>query len=428
MKNSISYLLAFLLLISNVAAQDIISIVGKSPYPPNVKVYFEGYEGFSKTDLGYIRSSATGEVDYFVSYNGFCIMKADGHPAYPLILEYDPVCLEWSNPPNFPCDPENEYYYKMLPQFLSLDSAYANLKYATDSLEKVNFRQTLESKFTDVEGVLSSGPSLHAKTFLEAELLIHRCRIVNDGGLMAQRKENIHGIIELHYEAFYPSNILMKLAEAYLEMNYAVFENRESLKQAMLYDVDTWVKMLGPMMGEKEVVDFFLIHFVKKEELGIAADLVANYADLVKCEQFVGGKRRPATMPYSFSVFGGPDLSKVYNLDQFYGISKILAVYSTECPASVAAVAGLYAFMAEKQIRLPVILSPGNEPEGELADLISKKAPFGLQLGVKTGSAVAQGAGVKQLPAFLFLDEKNLLKEIIYDMNELKTTLAGDAD
>jgi len=28
----------------------------------------------------------------------------------------------------------------------------------------------------------------------------------------------------------------------------------------------------------------------------------------------------------------------------------------------------------------------------------------------------------------LFLDEKNLLKEIIYDMNELKTTLAGDAD
>ena len=50
--------------------------------------------------------------------------------------------------------------------------------------------------------------------------------------------------------------------------------------------------------------------------------------------------------------------------------------------------------------------------------------PFGENR--KTGNAISSGAGVKQLPAFMILDERNLLERIIYDFNELKEMLGGD--
>ena len=201
--------------------------------------------------------------------------------------------------------------------------------------------------------------------------------------------------------------------------------NPSSLRQANVYDVGEWVSMLGPSMGEKAVVDFFLVHFVRDGAKDVALDLVGKYAELVKCEQYVSNNTRPSNMPYTFSVFGGPDLSRVYNLDQFHGINKILAIYSTDCPASIAAVVGLFGFVREKQLRMPVILVPNGETEGEYAELVEKEAPFGMQTGMKTGSGIIIGAGIKQLPAFIILDERNLLKEVYYDIDELKASISG---
>jgi hypothetical protein len=115
----------------------------------------------------------------------------------------------------------------------------------------------------------------------------------------------------------------------------------------------------------------------------------------------------------------------VYNLDQFSGMSKVLALVSTDCPASVAAVSGLYEFLMENQIRLPVILVHEVEPEGKLAGLLAEKAPFGLQTGFQTGSTLMFGAGVEQLPAFMLLDRNNLQQQIIYDLDDLKQTIGG---
>ena len=95
-------------------------------------------------------------------------------------------------------------------------------------------------------------------------------------------------------------------------------------------------------------------------------------------------------------------------------------------PASAAAVVGFYSFMSSNQIRKPVILVPSDGEMNELSELIKKEAPFGMQSGMKTGSGLMLGAGVKQLPAFIMLDSRNLLKKIYYDLNELKSDLVGD--
>jgi hypothetical protein len=125
-------------------------------------------------------------------------------------------------------------------------------------------------------------------------------------------------------------------------------------------------------------------------------------------------------------VFGGEDFSRVYNLDQFSGMPKILAMVSTDCPASVAAVSGLYEFMMEKQIRIPVILIHEVAPAGKLGDILADKAPFGLQAGMQTGGTLMFGAGVEQLPAFMMLDRNNLQQKIIYDLEEIKQLIGGD--
>ena len=49
--------------------QDFISIKGKSPFPDGIRVVFTGYEGLNKVDLGSIRATAGGEVDYFTDYH-----------------------------------------------------------------------------------------------------------------------------------------------------------------------------------------------------------------------------------------------------------------------------------------------------------------------------------------------------------------------
>ena len=426
MKKSIFYLISFFFLINSVSGQEWISIVGKSPYPQGVKVFFEGYEGFQKKDLGSIRTTANGMIDYFSDYHGYCMMTAEGRNAYPLILEYDTVCVDWGGEPKLFCDPENEYFYNNLQYMYYLDSLYNAYRSSNDSLEKERLCHDLDSAFISVYSTLMSGESQYAKVFMQAELMIRHTRMAEDTGQMASRKDDILAFITDNYEVLYYSDYIGKMAGAYLEMNNTVFENETALQQALENDVDVWVNSFGPVMGGREVIDFFLIHFIKMGEMEVAANMVTKYLDLVKCELYVSSNLRPAGMPYSFNVFGGADYSKVYTLDQFKGISKILAIFSTECPASLAAVTGLYDFISENQIRMPVILMPNFDPEGELADLLNEKAPFGMQVGVKTGNAISSGAGVKQLPAFMILDERNLLERIIYDFDELKQMLGGD--
>jgi hypothetical protein len=86
----------------------------------------------------------------------------------------------------------------------------------------------------------------------------------------------------------------------------------------------------------------------------------------------------------------------------------------------MAALTGLYDFMFEKQLRIPVILIPNGEHEASIQALLKREAPFGLQAGAKTGNSLMLGAGVKQLPAFIILDDKNLLKTIHYGLTPLK--------
>jgi len=426
MRNIIVTILLSFLLFTPLSGQDWISIVGKSPYPQGVKVFFEGYEGFNKIDVGSIRTGAGGEIDYFTDYRGFCKLKAEGMKTYALILEHDPVCLEWGKVPKFPCDPENEYFYGIMPKIFSLDSMYLAYRAENDSAERIRLFNELDAEFLNFSQELLDGEPLNANIFLQAEFVLRRTKMVADAEQMTGWKKHIFGFISDHYDILYHSDYIGKLAEAYVAMNNDVFKSDLSIQQAKEYDVDEWITHLGSRMGESEIVNFFLVHFISKGELEVASNLLVKYSDYVKCDLYVSENTRPASMPYSFNVFGGPEFSKVYSLDQFAGISKILVLFSTECPASIAAVTGLYSFMSEKQIRMPVIMAPNVQPEGELAELLAEKAPFGMQTGAKMGNAIANGAGVKQLPAFMILDRNNLLQEIIYDLDQLKGVIGGE--
>jgi hypothetical protein len=422
----ISVLIIFMALsIAYLPAQDFISIVGKSPYPAGTKVFFEGYEGFQKVDLGSIPISDNGNLDYFTDYHGYCVMSAERKESFPLILENDPTCIEWDSIPSFPCDQENAFYYKMAPSKVTIDSLIFRWFASHDSLQKVSWKNEIEQSITAFRIILS-GESLKAGILLEAELLMLEAQVIEEREGMAAHKVTITNFVNSNYEVLIHSNTLINLAVAYTDMNKRMFLSPVSMKQANIYDVGEWLNMLGPLLGEKSVVDFFIIHFAMSGESEIASDLVGKYNDIVKCDQYVSSNTRPGNIPYTFSIFGGPDLKRVFNLDQFHGIDKILALYSTDCPASVAAVVGLYAFMSDNQLRLPVILVPEGEPEGEYADLIKKEAPFGMQTGMKTGNGIIIGAGIKQLPAFIILDERSILKEIHYDINELKSKISGN--
>jgi hypothetical protein len=346
--------------------------------------------------------------------------------SYPLILEHDPVCLEWGDEPKFPCDPDNEYFYRLMPEMRSLDVLYDAYVAENDSAEKIRLFTELDADFLSWSKILLNGESLNANVFMQAELILRRAKMVADAAQMTGWKDLIFAFIADHFEVLNHSYYIGKLAETYLAMNNDIFKNDISRQQAKEYDVDEWVTRLGSQMGEREILNFFLVHFISQGEMEIASKLLVEYGDYVNCELYVSSSTRPATMPYSFNVFGGPDYSKVYNLDQFHGIPKILVLFSTDCPASVAAVAGLYSFISEKQVRMPVIMAPNSEPEGELAVLLAEKAPFGLQTGVKTGGAISSGAGVKQLPAFMILDRNNLLQEVIYDLDILKGIISVD--
>ena len=134
MKNISTLIIILAMSITFATGQDDISIVGTSPYPEGTKVFFEGYQGFEKVELGSIRITLNGEIDYFTDYHGYCIMSAVGLPSWPLILAHDTTCLEWDSIPSFPCDPENEYFYKMKPSLLKLDSLLSGLRASNDSL------------------------------------------------------------------------------------------------------------------------------------------------------------------------------------------------------------------------------------------------------------------------------------------------------
>jgi len=409
-----------------VDGQDFISIKGKCPFPANSMVSFEGYQGFEIVDLGEIRISADSIIDYFTDYHGYCLMKVKGSPSMPLILDHDPTCIEWDSLPGFPCDPENKFYYEMRTRFMSLDTLVPMYLNSNDSLEQISLKKSIHNQIEKTGLVLDGQTSLCASVLLKAELMIIESSLVENAEGMGEHKVKITDFIDAHYDQLLHSDMLTSLAIAYTDMNRKVFTNPLSTQQAIIYDVGEWVNMLGPRMGEKDVINFFLVQCSKQGDKEIASILVAKYIDIVKCEQYVSSNTRPTNIPYSFSIFGGPDLSRVKTLDQFQGISKILAVYSTECPATIAAVVGLYSFMGENQIRMPVILMPDNVDEGPLNEIVKKQAPFGMQTGMKTGGGFMQGAGVKQLPAFIILDERNLLKKIYYDFNELKAELLGD--
>ncbi|MEN8225521.1 MAG: hypothetical protein ABFS05_09200 [Bacteroidota bacterium] len=409
-----------------IMGQDLISIVGKSPYPEGTKVFFEGYEGFQKVDLGSIRTTANGDIDYFVSYHGYCLMSAESLPSIPLILEYDPTCIEWDSIPSFPCDQENGFYYKILPALASLDTAIIRFQASQDSLEKVSLWNSMGKAAEDIRGELMSGNSQYAGVLLEAQLLVLEAALLETTEDLAGHKAKITTFVETNYEVLYHSDALIGLAVAYTGMNKRFFQNPASMQQVQVYDVVEWLKLLGSKMGDREVIEFFLIHFAGEGASDIVFSLLEKYTDVVMCEQYVGANIRPPHMPYTFNVFSGPELKRVYPLDQFHGISKILAIYSPQCPASLAAVTALFGFMSENQIRMPVILVPESEMQGEQAELIKRHAPFGMQTGMKTGGGLITGAGVKQLPAFIMLDERNLLKGIYYDMKELQLELKGE--
>lgn len=426
MKNILLSLLIGFFYLHSLTGQDLISIVGKSPYPQNVKVFFTGFNGFENLDLGSIRTMPGGEIDFFTDYHGFCTIKAEGYKSYPLILQHDPVCIEWGDIPTFTCEPENEAYYKYLSGLSYADSLLQVFLSTGDSLNKIKSREELSGLLESQISREADANAPFAEVFMQAEIRLRRAKMLEDKDQMAIWKEDILLFIDAHYDALYNSHYIAKLAGAYLEMNQIVFERDAGLQQAMEYDIDLWMTRLGPTMGEREVVDFFLAYCMKTDELDLASTLVAKYIDYVKCDQYVSSKLRPLSMPYTFNVFFGPQFSNVRSLDQFQGIRKVLALFSTECPASVAAVTGLYAFVTENQIRLPVILIPDYELEGEMGVLIEEKAPFGLQAGFKTGSSLMTGAGIKQLPAFMVLDRNNLLEEVFYDLEMLKNMLKGD--
>lgn len=426
MKKSIFYIIILGFLANSLGAQDLISIEGVSPYPAGTKVFFEGYDGFNKIDLGSIRTTAEGGINYFFEFHGYCTMSSDNEPSYPVIMEYDPVCIEWDKEEKFTCEPENEYFYQMLPGLNTLDTLIENYISTTDSAQKILHGQQLKLSFDEFETLLANAPEVNARVILQAELLLRKAEAVDSVEMMAKLKEDIMALSVNEIDILRRSDLLMRMSEAYFEMNYKLMAERAGLSLALLYDVDTWVNSLGPILGERGMLEFFLLYFATAQQQDVIAGILEKYIDKVSCEQYVSNNLRPANMPYTFSVFGGPDFSRVYNLDQFYGMPKVLALYSTDCPASVAAIAALYVFMTEKQLRIPVILVPGNEPEGELAELLTEKAPFGMQAGVKTGNSLIFAGGVKQLPAFMMLDRNNLREDVIYDYKILQKHLSGE--
>jgi len=402
-------------------SQDWISIIGKSPYPANTKVYFTGYNGFEKIDLGSIRSNAQGEIDFFTDYHGFCMMSAEGAKPYPVILEHDPVCIEWNDPPVFSCEPENAFFYAHLPELKQIESMQMLYFSVPDSLPgKDSLRTELQGKMELLFEELMQDENLHARVFLLSDLFVMQCKMVDSTEQMAEWKEDLLAFADIHFEILNSSVYLGKLGKAYVDMNRTVFKNENSKNQAMEYDVGKWVELFGEKLSEKAIVEFFCMYFIQSGESATAAILLSKYIDIVKCDQWVGGTARPANMPYTFNVFFGPDFSNVRSLDQFRGTDKILAFVSTECPASVAAVAALFEFVNSSQVRLPVILVPDYELEGELGALVEKRAPFSLRTGYKYGGPLMQGAGIKQLPAFMILDRQNLVKEVIYDLKLLE--------
>lgn len=423
-KMSLGIIISLIVLCSG--AQDFISIVGSVPYPVSTKVYFEGYEGFSPEDLGNIRVSDNGEIDFFTDYHGYCKMHVPGQTAWPLILEYDPTCLEWKGGFSFACDPENEVFYKFLPALDYNDSLLLAFRNSSDSLELIELRAQLDIDLNELGDKLNSLNNSPAGIFLKGEFLIHNANATDSLNSIAIVKEEILLFVQEHYEQLYHSDYLIRLARAYTDMNKRGFSRQETAKAASIYDVGEWHKTLSPLMEERAIIDFFMEDFLADGNIGVAADLAEKYAEIVKCEQYVNTKLRPATMPYSFNVFGGADMSKMYALDQFSGMPKILALYSAECPASIAALAGLYEFVKEKQLRVPVILTPDGEIDPQLIKLLQKVAPFGLQTGAKTGGSLMMGAGIKQLPAFIVLDRNNLLKDIYYDLGSLKTDFSKE--
>ncbi len=428
MRQKTILLLFILLPFTSLHSQDLISVVGSVPFPTGTKVYFDGYEGLRTIELGSIRVDDSGQIDYFTSYHGYINMYAEGKSTWPLILEYDPVCLEWNEGFSFPCDPENEFFYSRINALELLDSLIKAYSEATDSLETLTLKEKLQQSLDKFPDEIMSEKPLNAVIFLEGEFLIRRAAVVETGEDMAFIKPQILDFINNNYDVLYHSDLMIRLGRAYVGMNEHVIQDRGVLNQAVLFDISEWLNGPGLSLGEKELIDFFLTDFLRDGKTDMAALLAETYPDIVKCEQYTGATPRPSQIPYTFNVFGGPDLNKMYSLDRFYGISKILALYSTECPASVAAVAGLYDFMGEKQIRLPVILVPNGDQDGELAELLRKEAPFGLQSGLKTGSSLIMGAGITQLPAFIILDERNLLKEVYYGLGDLKSALEGDDD
>lgn len=407
------------------SAQDWISIVGKSPYPHGVMVQFTGYNGFEEIDLGSIRTTQGGAIDYFTDFHGRCMISAEGMPSYFLILEHDPICLEWGSQQPFTCDPENEYFYNTSFELDHIDSLFTVYEKADSAGKEMAF-QGLDDAIQHLYEEVSLSSVKHARVYMLSELLIRRAKLATNTDQLTLWKSEMLGYAEENYDILSRSDYLGNLAMGYLEMNSTVMNSDISVRQAMEYDVNTWVERLGARAGEREMLDFFMIRFLESGDAGMASLLASKYNDYIRCEQFVSSKLRNTGMPYTFNVFGGDNFSRVYSLDQFSGMPKVLAMVSTDCPASIASVSGLYEFLMEKQIRMPVILVHEVEPEGKLADILSDKAPFSLQTGVKTGGTLMFGAGVVQLPAYMILDRNNLQQQIIYDLEELKQVIGGD--
>lgn len=417
------FLLVITILISSslLFSQDWISIIGKSPFPPNTKVYFTGYNGFEKVDLGSIRSDAEGKIDYFTDYHGFCMMSIEGGKSYPLILEYDPVCIDWTKKPWFTCEPENEFFYGYLPALQRIDSLQKIYFAMPDTLpQKKEILGNLDSTMNGLYDELMNAGETHARIFRLSDLIILQTKMVDSTAGIVEYKDDILDFIDAHLDILNSSIYLKRLGMAYVAMNKKVFRTELSKGQAMEYDVDRWVARFEGTLDMRSLMEFFVLHFIRTGEAEVASKLLGKYVDILKCDQWVGGTPRPANMPYSFNVFFGPEFGNVRSLDQFQGMDKILAFVSTECTASVVAVAGLYDFVTVNQIRMPVILVPDYALEGELGTLVEEKAPFSLRTGYKYGGPLMQGAGIKQLPAFMVLDRQNLVKEVIYDLELLK--------
>ena len=424
MKIHVQITFIFLLLVSSAFSQDLISIVGRSPFPADTKVVFTGYEGFRSAELGSTRVTSGQQIDYFTSYHGLCMMSAEGYPEYALILENDPTCIEWDSIPSFPCDQENPILYARLQALDTIGSQVAAWQESTDSLEKADLLIAIKQSIDHCREGISSSAHSKAGLYIEASLMAMEAALVTLPATMGDQKSAILDFVGRNFQTFYHSDRLITLSDAYVGMNRHVFSSEISAAQASVYDVEQWISALEGMMPARDIVEHFLMLFAKMGETDVLAQLLEAQAGNFECEQYVGNTKRPANMPYTFSVFVGPDLGREYTLDQFTGMKKILAMYSPDCPASIAALVALYGYMSANQVRIPVILVPDNELEEPLKSLVMDKAPFGMQTGMKMGGSLMMGAGIQQLPAYIILDQRNLLSDVFYSFSELKAYLS----